>query len=431
MTRFPLSFFLLACFLLSPTRAHAQSPEDVALYERVQRILKEVPLIDGHNDTPGAYLRHVNNHVDDLDLYDTTELKMHTDIPRLRKAGVGGQFWSVFIPILEPGGAAGDVRKVIRQIDITKRMIDKYPDVFELALTADDVVRIHREGRIASMLGMEGGHSIENSLASLRALYDLGARYMTITHGLGLDWADSCTDEYRHDGLTKFGEEFIREMNRIGMLVDISHVSPDTMHDVLDVSRTPVIFSHSSAKAICGHERNAPDDVLARLPDNGGVIMITFVPSFISDEARLHREKAGEVREEMARKHENDEDAMRAAIEAWGEANPTPKATLGQVADHIDHVREIAGIDHIGLGGDFDGVRALPVGLEDVSKYPDLLVELLRRGYRDDDLKKIVGLNILRVMREVESKARQLQKTEKARDVTIEEADGPVSETDE
>ena len=431
MTRIPLSIFLLTCLLLSPTRTYAERPDDAALYERVQRILKEVPLIDGHNDTPGAYLRHVNNHVDDLDLYDTTELKMHTDIPRLRKGGVGGQFWSVYIPIREPGGAAGDVRKVIRQIDITKRMIDKYPDVFELALTSDDVLRIHREGRIASMLGMEGGHSIENSLASLRALYDLGARYMTITHGLGLDWADSCTDENRHDGLTKFGEEVVREMNRIGMLVDISHVSPSTMHDVLDVSRSPVIFSHSSSKAMCGHERNAPDDVLARLTDNGGVIMITFVPSFISDEARLHRTKAGKVREKLAAKHADDDEALQTAIEAWREAHPTPKATLGQVADHIDHVREVAGIDHIGLGGDFDGVGALPVGLEDVSTYPDLLVELLRRGYSDDDLKKIAGLNVLRVMRKVEIIAKRLQKTEKARDVTIEELDGSGDEAGE
>ncbi len=424
MTRFPLPCFLLACLLLSPTGTHAQSPDDAALYERVQRVLQEVPLIDGHNDTPGAYLRHVNNHVDDLDLYDTTALKMHTDIPRLRKGGVGGQFWSVFIPIREPGGAAGDVSRVIRQIDITKRMIDKYPDVFELALKADDIVRIHGEGRIASLLGMEGGHSIENSLASLRALYDLGARYMTITHGKGLDWADSCTDEYRHDGLTKFGEEVIREMNRIGMLVDLSHVSPSTMHDILDVSRTPVIFSHSSSKAMCGHERNAPDDVLARLTVNGGVIMITFVPAFISDEARLHRAKAGKAREELAEKHADDAEALQTATEAWNEANPTPRATLSQVADHIDHVREVAGIDHVGLGGDFDGVGALPVGLEDVSTYPDLLVELLRRGYSDEDLKKIVGLNVLRVMRKVENIAEQLQKTEKARDVTIEEADG-------
>lgn len=403
-----------------------QTEDDAALYERARAILKEVPLIDGHNDTPGKYLRHVSNHVAELDFYDTTELGMHTDISRLREGGVGGQFWSVFIPIRVPGGEAGDVRKVIRQIDVTKRMIARYPDVFEQAFTADDVVRIHSEGKIASMMGMEGGHSMENSLASLRALYDLGARYMTLTHSKGLDWADSGTDEHRHNGLTNFGKEVVREMNRMGMLVDVSHVSPKTMHDALDTTRSPVIFSHSSAKAVCGHDRNAPDDVLVRLKENGGVIMITFVPSFISEECRLYRDLADETRKAFAEEFDGEDAAakIREAMTSWRETNPQPVATLADVADHIDHVRKVAGIDHVGLGGDFDGIPTTPDGLEDVSKYPDLLVELMRRGYSDEDVKKVVGLNILRVMRETERIAAELQKTEQPRDMTIEEADG-------
>lgn len=420
---------LLVSGASAPAR-YSQEGDDAALYERASAILAEVPLIDGHNDTPGKYLRHVNNHVDELDLYDTTELGMHTDIPRLRQGGVGGQFWSVYIPIRVPGGEDGDVRKVIRQIDVTKRMVARYPDVFELAFTADDVVRIHREGKIASMMGMEGGHSIENSLAALRALYDLGARYMTLTHSNGLDWADSGTDEHRHGGLTKFGEEVVREMNRLGMLVDISHVSADTMHDTLDVTRAPVIFSHSSSRAVCGHDRNAPDDVLERLKDNGGVIMITFVPSFLSEDVRLHRGRADEARKQLAEEHADDMDALRAAMEQWREANPQPKATVQDAADHIDHVREVAGIDHIGIGGDYDGIGSTPVGLEDVSCYPNLLVELMKRGYSDGDLKKIVGLNVLRVMRDVEQVAAELQESEQPRDATIEELDGPQDETD-
>ena len=427
MRRWTLSVWALAAMAWTARGAPAQAPaaDDAALHERAMRILAEVPLIDGHNDTPGKYLRHVDNHVDQLDLYDTTELGMHTDIPRLRAGGVGGQFWSVYIPIRVPGGEPGDVRKVIRQIDVTKRMVARYPDVFELAYTADDVVRIHKAGRIASMMGMEGGHSIENSLAALRALYDLGARYMTLTHSNGLDWADSGTDEHRHGGLTKFGEAVVREMNRLGMLVDISHVSPETMHDALEVTRSPVIFSHSSAKGVCGHDRNAPDDVLERLRDNGGVIMITFVPSFISEEVRLYGEMVDEARKSLSEQHSDDPDALDAALDAWREANPAPKATLAQVADHIDHVRKVAGIDHIGLGGDYDGIGSTPVGLEDVSKYPDLLVELMRRGYGDEDLKKVAGLNVLRVMRAVEKVAAELQRTEAPGDATIEELDGP------
>ncbi|MCH7572563.1 MAG: dipeptidase [Planctomycetes bacterium] len=409
MTRFPLSFFLLACLLLSPTRAHAQSPEDLALYERVQRILKEVPLIDGHNDTPGAYLRHVNNHVDDLDLYDTTELKMHTDIPRLRKGGVGGQFWSVYIPIREPGGAAGDVRKVIRQIDITKRMIEKYPDVFELALTADDVERIHRDGRIASMLGMEGGHSIENSLASLRALYDLGARYMTLTHSDTLDWADSATDEERHGGLTPFGTEVVREMNRLGMLVDLSHVSVPTMKQAIRTSRAPIIFSHSSARAIADHPRNVPDDVLRMTAENGGVVMVNFYSGFVVPEAAERGKRGIPFYRELKEKYGRDSERIRAEMRRWYAKYPVPPGTVHVVLDHIEHIAKVAGVDHVGLGSDYDGIGTVPIQLEDVSKYPNITQGLLDRGFSEQDIKKILGGNLLRAMREAENVARRLR----------------------
>ncbi|MHC4993238.1 MAG: dipeptidase, partial [Planctomycetota bacterium] len=332
----------------------AQAQDDAALRARALRLMEQTPLIDGHNDTPWQYRSRVRNHIDELDLRsDTSQLDgdrgMHTDIPRLRAGRVGGQFWSVYIPIRRYGGADGDGRTVIEQIDLVHRMIDKYPDHFELALTADDVERIHREGKIASMMGMEGGHSIENSLALLRATYALGARYMTITHSISTTWADSATDEERAGGLTPFGREVVREMNRIGMIVDLSHVSPATMHQALDITAAPIIFSHSSTRAICDHPRNVPDDVLARLPDNGGVVMITFVPSFVSGELRSWSQARQTRRTELADEHPDDLGQVRSAMEAWEEDHPRPACTLAHVADHIDHARKVAGIDHIGL----------------------------------------------------------------------------------
>ena len=323
-----------------------------------------------------------------------------TDIPRLRQGGVGGQFWSVYTPSTMKGQEA--VRVTLEQIDIVHRMTKRWPETFEMAYTAADVERSFKAGRIGSLIGMEGGHSIDDSLPTLRMFYALGARYMTLTHNGNLRWADAAADKPAVGGLSKFGEEVIREMNRLGMLVDLSHVSADTMEDALRVSEAPVIFSHSSAKAICNVPRNVPDNVLQLAAKNGGVVMVTFVPGFISQAVA-------------------DFDAKPEA-ERKGQA--PPKATLSQVADHIDHIRKVAGIDHIGLGGDFDGITQVVAGLEDVSKYPDLTAELLKRGYTDDDVKKILGLNVLRVMRQAEKVAAGLQKTRQPSTATIEQLDG-------
>ncbi|MCH8270804.1 MAG: dipeptidase, partial [Planctomycetes bacterium] len=292
------------------------------------------------------------------------------------------------------------------------------------AYTADDIERIFKQGRIASMMGMEGGHSIENSLAVLRATYALGARYMTLTHSKGTFWADSATDELRHDGLTAFGEEVVREMNRLGMLVDLSHVAPATMHDAMDVSLAPVIFSHSSARALCDHPRNVPDDVLARLPDQGGVVMITFVPRYLSQPLNDHTQRRRQAQQRFQDELPDDAPAVAAAMARWDQDHPSPRATLGDVADHIEHVARVAGIDHVGIGSDFDGIGSLPVGLEDVSKYPSLFAELLRRGFSDDDVRKVLGENLLAVMREAEAVAAGLQRERPPSDATIEELDG-------
>lgn len=407
--------------LLAPLAAHAQA--DDPHLARARALLKEVPLIDGHNDTPWYYRYNANNHLDQIDLAaDTSALEkpMHTDIPRLRAGGVGGVFWSVYIPVdYDQTGAA---REVMEQIDVVYRLAERYPDAFEMAFSADDIERIHAEGKIASLIGMEGGHSIENSLAVLRVLYHAGARYMTVTHWQNTDWGDSATDASEFDGLTPFGEQIIREMNRVGMLVDLSHVSPTGMHQTLDIAKAPVIFSHSSAQAVVDFPRNVPDDVLTRLKDNGGVVMVTFVPSFVSTKQLLYyaEKQAQEARlktlQPTLTKEERDE-----LLEQWETENPGPKAAISDIADHIDHIRDVAGIDHIGIGSDFDGISSTPVGLEDVSRFPYLFAELLRRGYSDEDVKKIAGLNVLRVMREVERVAAELQKTTQASDALFDE----------
>lgn len=395
-----------------------------ATREQVLKILKKTPLIDGHNDIAEQYKERVKNHLDQIDLRtDTSKLEkpMQTDIARLRAGGLGGQFWSVYVSVDLKGADA--VQATMEQIDLIKRMVARYSDTFEMAYTAADVERIHSRGKIASLIGMEGGHSINNSLGALREMYRNGARYMTITHWSNTPWADSATAAPEHHGLTKFGELVIQEMNRLGMLVDLSHVSEETMNDVLDVTKAPVIFSHSSARALVPHPRNVPDAVLKRVATNGGVVMVNFAESFLSEECRQYD---GDLEAETARLKElmvGNPDGQKTALDQWKTGHPSPKATLKQAADHIDHIRKVAGIDSIGIGSDFDGIPSVPVGLEDVSKYPDLFVELLRRGYTENDIRKIAGLNVLRVLKAAETVAAKLQKNTQPSDALIDEID--------
>jgi membrane dipeptidase len=408
----------LLTLVIAATAAFAQTDA------RVERILTEVPLIDGHNDLPWEYRDRVKNHLAQLDIrQDQSHLAkpLHTDIARLRQGHIGGQFWSVYVPVELKGADA--VLTTMQQIDVVHRLAATYPDVFELAYTADDVTRIHKSGKIASLIGMEGGHSINNSLAALREFYRAGARYMTITHTASTDWADSESGAPLHNGLTPFGRIVIGEMNRLGMLVDLSHVSPKTMNDVLDVAQAPVIFSHSSSRALVDHPRNVPDDVLLRLKDNDGVVMVSFVPGFSSDKSRLH--SADQAAEEARLKDllRGDPVKVKDALAKWNAANPSPRATIADVADHIEHVMKVAGPDHVGLGGDFDGITSTPLGLESVADYPKLFEELIRRGHSDDELKKLAGLNVLRVMKKAEAVAARLQKERPPADAIITEVD--------
>ena len=409
--------------LLLATSAAAQTD---ALAARVDRILKEVPLIDGHNDLPYQYEERVKDHLAQIDIrQDQSGLtpRLHTDIPRLRQGRVGGQFWSVYVPTSLKGADA--VRAVLEQIDVVNRLDATYADTFELARTADDIVRIHRSGRIASLIGVEGGHSIANSLAVLRDLYVLGARYMTITHETNTDWADASTDVPAHNGLTTFGRIVIGEMNRLGMLVDLSHVAPKTMHDVLDVTAAPVIFSHSSSRALVDHARNVPDDVLRRVKENDGVVMVTWPPTFVSEKAREYDAAKEAEKARVAALYKGQPDRVKNLMDEWAAANPAPRATVKDVADHIDHIAQVAGVDHVGIGGDFDGITTTPDGLDSVAKYPLLFAELIRRGYTDDQLKGIAGLNVLRVMRKAEAVAARLQKERPPADARIDEVDAP------
>lgn len=419
----------------SSRAAEPVRPKEDPVIEKVRSILRESPLIDGHNDVPWQYYARVSNHLDKIDLRTDTRKtappgrpgmmyiskQMHTDIARLRQGGMGAQFWSVYIPVTMAG--PGAVRATFAQIDVVQRLVETYPEALELALTADDIERIHRSGKIASLIGMEGGHSIENSLAALRELYRGGARYMTLTHSKNIDWADSGTDIPAHNGLTPFGKEVVREMNRLGMLVDLSHVSPKTMNDALDVSEAPVIFSHSSARGVNDHPRNVPDEVLKRVSEKGGIVMVTFVPTFVSPVVAAHDKERTKEETRLKDQFPGEPEKIEAGLKSWDEGHPAPAAKLSEVADHIDHIRKVAGIDHVGVGGDFDGITSTPVGLEDVSTYPALLAELMHRGYSEPDIKKVAGQNLLRLMRGAEAVAKRLQKERRPSDALIEELD--------
>ena len=380
--------------------------QDTAGEARARRILERSPLIDGHNDLPWALRQGFGNDPHAVDLtqdQSANPTTLHTDIPRLRQGGVGAQFWSVYVPASLPPVEAA--KATFEQIDSVKRLVGAHPDVFELAYTADDIERVHRRGRIASLIGMEGGYSIDDSLGLLREFHDAGARYMTLTHSTTTTWADSATDAPKWGGLNPFGEEVVREMNRLGMMVDLSHVSEETMLDAMRVSEAPVIFSHSSARAVTNHPRNVPDAVLRMMAEDGGVVMVTFVPGFISEPVRAWG--AARAAEEARLKSLNpgDPDAVAGGLRTWMAANVQPRATLDDVVAHIQHVRDVAGIDHVGLGGDFDGVGSLPDGVESVAAYPRILAALMARGWTEADIRKLAGRNVLRVMRAVEAVA--------------------------
>ncbi len=395
------SLLLAAAILLAPAAAGAQGI-DPKVQARIDRILKATPLIDGHNDIAEQLAENYKRDISGL-ATGTAQRQPHplmTDMARLHQGRVGGQFWSVFIDGTITGDAA--IRETIEEIDVVRRMIDAYPNDLELARTAEDVVRIHKAGRVASMIGVEGGRQIGGSLAALRQYYNLGARYMTLTHNQTTEWADSATDDPKYDGLSPFGVTVVHEMNRIGMLVDLSHVSPATMKDAIAASRAPVIFSHSSARALVDHPRNVPDDVLALLPANGGVVMLNFVPDFISKDVWAWSANRSAEEARLKAIHRASTAEVEAGLKAWEAAHPRPPVTVATVADNIEHVAKVAGYDHVGIGGDLDGIPYTPTGLEGVQDYPNLFAELIRRGWSDQNLAKLAGGNVLRVLRRAE-----------------------------
>jgi membrane dipeptidase len=367
------------------------------------RILRTTPLIDGHNDIPDAIRERGG--LDSVD-FSVLQPRLMTDIPKLRAGGVGAQFWAAYVPVTTIHEGEHAAVYALEQIDLAHRLCAKYPAAFADARTAAAIERNFKAGKISCLIGIEGGHAIENSLGALRTFYDLGVRYMTLTHWETIDWADAATDTAKHDGLTAFGEQVVLEMNRLGMLVDLSHVSDATMMDALRVSRAPVFYSHSSARALANHVRNVPDSILKIVGQKGGVVMVNFNPGFLSEAVRLYGDSV--TAWSAALRATGADSARRAdSVKAWMARGP--KATLKQAADHIEHIRDIAGVDHVGLGSDFDGISEVPVGLEDVSKFPDLLAELLRRGWTETDVKKLAGLNALRVLRDAERVARELR----------------------
>ncbi|GAA1501133.1 dipeptidase [Streptomyces synnematoformans] len=393
------------------------------LLDRARALLAEHPVADGHNDLPWALREQVAYDIDRRDIAVDQSARLHTDIPRLRAGGVGAQFWSVYVSTELAGDAA--VSACLEQIDVVRQLVDRYPGDLRLATTADEVAAARAAGRIASLMGAEGGHSIANSLATLRALHRLGVRYMTLTHNDNTDWADSATDEPRHGGLTAFGEEVVREMNRVGMLVDLSHVAPATMRDALRVTEAPVVFSHSSARAVCDHPRNIPDDVLEMLPANGGVAMATFVPKFVLPAAVAWTAEADAYLNARGLDALDASDEAVRVRRAFEEANPRPQATAATVADHLDHMREVAGIDHIGIGGDFDGTPFTPADLADVAGYPHLVAELLNRRWSEEDLARLLWRNALRALRDAGEVARDVAARRGPSVATIEQLDGP------
>lgn len=422
--------WLVVCLLVAFAGAVAGAvpSDDRGHGERMavaREVLREVPLIDGHNDAPWEIRSLVHNRLGDFDFNDTSGLDnpMQTDIHRLRAGGVGGVFWSVWVPTELSGPEA--VTAVIEQIDLVHRLAQKYPEDLAIALTASDVRRIHAGGRIASLIGAEGGHCLGDSLAVLRQIYALGVRYLTLTHWENTAWADAATDAPEHDGLTDFGGAVVGEMNRLGMIVDLSHVSPQTMADVLAVTRAPIIFSHSGASRLNKHPRNVPEDILGSVADNGGVVMVDFVPVFLSAPYLSWRAAAKAEKTRLETYFPGDSAAVEEAMNVWSRDHLPPTVSVADVADHIDEVRRVAGIDHVGIGSDFDGMPKGPVGLDDVSGYPLLLAELLRRGYSREDVAKVAGLNVLRVMSEVERVAAELQRTEVPNDLLLVDLDGP------
>ncbi|MEK0426269.1 MAG: hypothetical protein RJB11_2360 [Planctomycetota bacterium] len=385
---------ILVCGIL---KAQQDTPNRYQISERAAAIHQRGYVFDGHNDLPWEVRTKTTKLFDELDI-SKPQPKLHTDIARLRAGNVGAQFWSVYVPV-ETIAAGNAFQTTKEQIDLVHKMIALYPETFELALNAQDVERIEATGKIASLIGMEGGHSIEGSIGKLRQLHSMGARYMTLTHSETLEWADSATDVPRSEGLSPFGEEVVLEMNHLGMLVDISHVSPATMHDALRISKAPVIFSHSSARAIADHPRNVPDDVLAELPKNGGVVMINFFSGFVVPESAKILLQQSALRKELKAKYPNSKEDQEREIKQWQLKNPYPAGQAEIIVDHIEHVIKVAGIDHVGLGSDFDGISKLPAGIEDVAKYPVITELMLRRGYEEEAIHKVLYGNALRVLK--------------------------------
>ena len=430
--RSTLPFLSFIAVTAASTAARAQTPRANPNMARALRALAAQPVIDGHNDLPWR-IREDSVRPMDVEAYDLRKRAPgHTDFARLRQGHVGAQFWSVYIPG-ERGDAAyrskgavastpGYARVQLEQIDIARRVIAKYPEL-EWALTSNAIASAIAHKRLGSLLGLEGGHAIENSLALLRVYYDLGARYMTLTHNVTLDWADAALDSARHGGLTPFGREVVREMNRLGMLVDLSHVSPAVMSSALDVTAAPVIFSHSGSRALVDHPRNVPDSILARVPRNGGVVMVPFVTMFVNKAVKEDDDQLALLSSESLKRHRGDTAAARAEVDTWRATHPRPKATISDVADVIQHVRRVAGVDHVGIGSDFDGISETVVGLEDVSTFPALFAELARRGWSQADLEKLSGRNVLRVLRDAERVSARLKHERAPSTATIEQLD--------